>query len=45
MTFGLAPPKNVTNIFENWLKGISKKDLIQVRVGVCCDLDTMEYQK
>jgi hypothetical protein len=35
MTFGLAPPKNVTNLFENWLKGISKKDLIQIRVGVC----------
>jgi hypothetical protein len=35
MTFRLAPPKNVTNIFENWLKGIPKNDLIQIRVGVC----------
>jgi hypothetical protein len=35
MTFGLAQPKNVTNLFGNWLKGISKKDLIQIRVGVC----------
>jgi hypothetical protein len=35
MTFGLEPPKNVNNLFGNWLKGIPKKDLIQVRVGVC----------
>jgi hypothetical protein len=25
MTFSLAPPKNVTNFFGNWLKGIPKK--------------------
>jgi hypothetical protein len=35
MSFGLEPPKNVNNLFRNWLKGIPKKDLIQVRVGVC----------
>jgi hypothetical protein len=35
MTFGLAPPKNVTNLFWNWIKGIPKKDLVQIRVGVC----------
>jgi hypothetical protein len=35
MTFGLAPPKNISNLFGNWLKGIPKKDLIQVRVDVC----------
>jgi hypothetical protein len=35
MTFGLEPPKNTTNLFGNWLKGIPKKDLIQNRVGVC----------
>jgi hypothetical protein len=35
MTFGLEPPKNVSNIFGNWLKGIPKKDLIQIRVGIC----------
>jgi hypothetical protein len=35
MSFGLAPPKNVTKFFGNWLKGISKKDLIQIRLGVC----------
>jgi hypothetical protein len=32
MTFGLSPPKNVTNLFGNcWLKDIPKKDLIQTR--------------
>jgi hypothetical protein len=35
MTFVLAPPNNVKNLFENWLKGILKKDLIQIEVGVC----------
>jgi hypothetical protein len=35
MTFGLAPPKNVDNLFGNWLKGIPKNDLIQIRVVVC----------
>jgi hypothetical protein len=24
MTFGLAPLKNITNLFRNWLKGIQK---------------------
>jgi hypothetical protein len=35
MTFGLEQPKNVSNLFENWLKGIPKKDRIQIRVVVC----------
>jgi hypothetical protein len=35
MTFGLAPPKYVSTLFGNWLKGIPKIDLIQIRVGVC----------
>jgi hypothetical protein len=34
MTFGLAPPKNVSHPFGNWLKGIPKNDLIQIRLGV-----------
>ena len=34
MTFSLSPPANVTNLFGNWLSGIAKKDLIQIRVGV-----------
>jgi hypothetical protein len=35
MIFRVAPPKNVTDLFGNWLKGIPKKDLIQIRVVVC----------
>jgi hypothetical protein len=35
MPFGLEPPKNVSHLFGNWLKGIPKNDLIQIRVGVC----------
>jgi hypothetical protein len=34
MTFGLELPKNVSNLFRNWLKGILKEDLIKIRVGV-----------
>jgi hypothetical protein len=41
MTFGLAPLKNITNLFRNWLKGIPKKDLILVRVEVCDVIWTM----
>jgi hypothetical protein len=29
MTFDLEPPKNVTNLFGNWLNGISKEDLFK----------------
>jgi hypothetical protein len=35
MTFGLEAPKNVSNLSGNWLKGIPKKDLIWIIVGVC----------
>ena len=35
MTFDLSPPANVTNLFGNWLSDIPKKDLCQIRVGVC----------
>jgi hypothetical protein len=41
MTFGLAPPKNITNLFGNWLNGIPRKELIQIRVGVCVVIWTM----
>jgi hypothetical protein len=34
MTFGLSPPKNINNFIGNWLKGILKDDLVQIRVGV-----------
>jgi hypothetical protein len=35
MTFDLSPPKNITNLFGNWLSGINKNDANQIRVGVC----------
>jgi hypothetical protein len=41
MIFGLAPPKNITDLFRNWLKDIPKKELILVRVGVCAVIWTL----
>jgi hypothetical protein len=38
MTFNIPPPLNITNMFENWLNGVSKKNKAQVRVGVCAIL-------
>ena len=38
MSFNLTPPTNVPNLFGNWLKGIAKKELIPIRVGVCAVL-------
>ena len=35
MSFSLSPPKNINNLFGNWLKGIPKGNLKQIRVGVC----------
>jgi hypothetical protein len=35
MTFCLFPPKNITNLFGNWLSDIDKNDFKQIRVGVC----------
>jgi hypothetical protein len=35
LAFSISPPSNITNLFGNWLSGIAKKDLIQIRVGVC----------
>jgi hypothetical protein len=35
VTFGLPHPKNVKNLFCNWLVFIDKKDVKQIRVGVC----------
>jgi hypothetical protein len=35
LTFGLSPPMNVTNLFGNWLSNFDKKDVEQIRVGVC----------
>jgi hypothetical protein len=41
MTFGLSPSANVKNLFGNWLLGIPKKDLVNIRVGVCAVLWAM----
>ena len=41
MTFGLSPPKNIPNLFGNWLKGIPKNDLRNIRVGLCAVLRTI----
>jgi hypothetical protein len=30
MTFGLEPPKNVSNLFGNWLKGIPRRILVRL---------------
>jgi hypothetical protein len=35
MTFSLPPPKNITNLFENWLAGLNKKDAKQIKIGMC----------
>jgi hypothetical protein len=32
MTFCLAPPKKLTNLFGNWLTGIPKKDVIKLEL-------------
>jgi hypothetical protein len=35
MAFNIIPPKNITNLFGNWLAGVVKKDKVQIRVGLC----------
>jgi hypothetical protein len=35
MTFSLSLLANITNPFGNWLSGIAKNDVGQVRVGIC----------
>jgi hypothetical protein len=35
MTFNIPPPQNITNMFENWLHEVPKKDKAHIRVGVC----------
>jgi hypothetical protein len=38
MAFSLSPPKNITNLFGNWLVGVNKKEKAQIRVGACAVL-------
>jgi hypothetical protein len=35
MTFNIPPPANVSNLFGNWLNGVTKKNKGHIRVGVC----------
>ena len=35
MAFNIHPPTSISNLFGNWLKGVSKKEKVQIRVGVC----------
>jgi hypothetical protein len=41
MTFNISPPKNITNLFGNWLVGVNKKEKAHIRVGVCALLWAM----
>jgi hypothetical protein len=38
MSFSISPPKNITNLFRNWLAGVAKKEKAQIRVGACAIL-------
>jgi hypothetical protein len=35
MAFSITPPKNIKNLFGNWLVGISKIEKAHIRVGTC----------
>jgi hypothetical protein len=35
ISLNLPPPRNITNMFGNWLMGVDKKESAQIRVGVC----------
>lgn len=41
MAINITPPKNITHLFGNWLKGIDKTTLKSIRVGVCAVLWAM----
>jgi hypothetical protein len=41
MNFNLAPLTDVANLFGNCSRGIAKKDVIQIRVGLCVVLWAM----
>jgi hypothetical protein len=38
LSFNLAPPKNITNLFDNWLTGVVKNERAQIQVGACACL-------
>jgi hypothetical protein len=33
-TFGISPPINITNLFENWLNSIDAKTKAKIHIGV-----------
>ena len=35
MAFNIKPPTDITNLFGNCLRGVSKTEKVQIRVGVC----------
>ena len=41
ISFNITPPKNISHLFGNWLKGIDKSELKTIRVGVCAVLWAM----
>jgi hypothetical protein len=45
MTFILSPLTRITNLYEQWLRGIAKKEQMQIRVGECAILWALWYVK
>ena len=41
VALNLTPPNNISHLFGNWLGGVSKKDKVPIRVGVCALLWAM----
>jgi hypothetical protein len=35
MTFGIPSPRNVSNMFGNWLTGLNKQEVKNIRIGAC----------
>ena len=35
MAFNITPPNNISHLFGNWLRGVTKKEKVHIRVGVC----------
>jgi hypothetical protein len=38
LSFNLATPMNITNLFGSWFAGVGKKERAQIRVGACAFL-------
>ena len=35
MALNLQPPNSIDHLFGNWLRGVDKKEKVQIRVGIC----------